>query len=244
VLAGNHGSPTVSGTKQVTFLGDEGAVVGKMPGDCPCTFENIDIDTGSTHGQYNGAEPKVPGIVFKNVNITGDAPAIHPWASDFRWSGGSMSHRVMRRCGLDTGVPVWLNNDRATIEDVVMYPFRVDDPACTHGENIRVQGGDDIVIRRVTFKAGSDSGSGNVFVTTTSSSDPNKARRLVIEDSVFEPVIGSYAIQANPWISTDGWAFRRNRFDQPVLFLGPVSSSATFCGNTGQVDASWKLACP
>ena len=86
-----------------------------MPRDCPCTFDNIDVDTGSTHGQSNGAEPKVPGIVFKNVNLSGDAPSIHVWSTNFRWSGGSVTRRKMRLCGLDSGVPIRLNNDRADI---------------------------------------------------------------------------------------------------------------------------------
>ena len=244
VLAGNHGSPTVSGTKQVTFLGDEGAVVGKMPGDCTCTFDNVDIDTGSTHGQYNGAEPKVPGIVFKNVNLSGDAPSIHVWSTDFRWSGGSVTHRKMRLCGLDSGVPIWLNNDRATIEDVVMNAFREDDPACMHGENIRVQGADDITIRRVTFKGNVDAGSGQVFVTNTGSGDTSVARRLRLESNIFEPVIGSYAIQVIDRINTDGYVITNNRWDQPPLIMTSIAANAVLCGNTGQAPASWKVACP
>jgi chitodextrinase len=244
VLAGNHGSPTVSGTKQVTFLGDEGAVVGKMPGDCPCTFDNIDIDTGSTHGQYNGGEPKVAGIVWKNVNLGGDAPSIHVWSTDFRWTGGSVSHRQIRKCGLDSGVPIWLNNDRATIENITMYAFREDDPACMHGENIRVQGGDDITIRGVTFKGSVDAGSGQVFVTNTGAGDTSVARRLRLENNIFEPVIGSYAIQVIDRINTDGYVIKSNRWDQPPLIMTSMAANAVLCGNTGQAPANWKVACP
>jgi chitodextrinase len=244
VLAGNHGSPTVSGTKQVTFLGDEGAVVGKMPGDCPCTFDNVDIDTGSTHGQFNGGEPKVPGIVWKNVNLSGDAPSIHVWSTDFRWSGGSVSHRQIRRCGLDSGVPVWLNNDRATIENITMNAFREDDPACMHGENIRVQGGDDITIRNNTFRGPSDAGSGQVFVTNTGSGDSSVARRLRLEGNILEPVIGTYAIQVIDRIVTDGWVIKTNRFDQPPLMMTSIASNALLCGNTGQVSGAWVAPCP
>jgi chitodextrinase len=244
VLAGNHGSPTVSGTKQVTFLGDEGAVVGKMPGDCPCTFDNVDIDTGSTHGQYNGGEPKVAGIVWKNVNLSGDAPSIHVWSTDFRWSGGSVTHRKMRLCGLDSGVPIWLNNDRATIENIVMNAFREDDPACMHGENIRVQGGDDITIRGVTFRGNVDAGSGQVFVTNTGTGDTSVARRLRLESNIFEPVIGSYAIQVIDRINTDGYVIKGNRFDQPPLIMTSIASTALICGNTGQVSGVWVAPCP
>ena len=244
VLAGNHGSPTVSGTKQVTFLGDEGAVVGKMPGDCPCTFDNIDIDTGSTHGQYNGGEPKVAGIVWKNVNLNGDAPSIHVWSTDFRWTGGSVSHRQIRKCGLDSGVPIWLNNDRATIENITMNAFREDDPACMHGENIRVQGGDDITIRGVTFKGSVDAGSGQVFVTNTGAGDTSVARRLRLENNIFEPVIGSYAIQVIDRINTDGYVIKSNRWDQPPLIMTSMAANAVLCGNTGQAPANWKVACP
>ena len=86
-----------------------------MPGDCPCTFDNIDVDTGNTHGQFNGAEPKCRGSCFKNVNLSGDAPSIDVWSTDFRWSGASVTHRKIRLCGLDSGVPIRLNNDRADI---------------------------------------------------------------------------------------------------------------------------------
>ena len=44
--------------------------------------------------------------------------------------------------------------------------WREDDPACMHGETIRVQGGDDITIRNNTFRGPSDAGSGQVFVKT------------------------------------------------------------------------------
>jgi chitodextrinase len=244
VLAGTHPDVTLSGTKQVTFLGDEGAIVRSLDLSAPVTIENVDIDTGSTHSQFNGANPRVPGIVFKNVNISGDAPSIHVWSTDFVWDGGVMTHRAVRLCGLDSGVPIWLNNDRATIQNFTFNPWREDNPACMHGEDIRVQGGDDIVIRNVLFRGPTDAGSGHVFVTNTGTGDSSVARRLRMEGNIFEPLIGSYAIQVIDRINTDGWVIMRNRFDQPPLVMTPIASNAQLCGNTGQVSGAWAAPCP
>jgi hypothetical protein len=114
-----------------------------------------------------------------------------------------------------------------------------------HGETIRVQGGDDVVIRNNVFKAGSDAGSGNVFVTNTSDSDSNKAVRLRMEGNTLEPVIGSYAIQVVSTVNridVSAWTVRNNRFDQAPLFMG--ASPPAPCGNTGQVPTSWTATCP
>ena len=192
----------------------------------------------------NGANPRVPGIVFKNVNLVGDAPSIHVWSTDFRWSGGTMTHRQIRRCGLDSGVPIWLNNDRATIEGMTFNAWREDDPACMHGETIRVQGGDDITIRNNTFRGPSDAGSGQVFVTNTGTGDTSVARRLRLEGNIIEPVIGTYAIQVIDRINTDGWVIKTNRFDQPPLMMTSIAANALLCGNTGQVSGPWVAPCP
>jgi hypothetical protein len=236
----------LTGSKQVTFLGDEGAVVASLDLSAPITVDNVDINTGSTHGQFNGANPRVPGIVFKNVNIYGDAPSAHVWATDFRWSGGVWTNFKTRLCGLDSGVPLWLNTDRATIEDLEFKEWFEDDPACMHGEDIRVQGGDDVTIRRVIFRGpGTDAGSGHILVTTTSASDPNKARRLRLEGNIFEPLSGSYAIQVSDNTLADGWVVKNNRWDQPPLVPSQIiQPNSVFCGNTGQVPASWTGPCP
>jgi chitodextrinase len=245
VLAGMHPDVTLTGSKQVTFLGDEGAFVRSLDLSAPLRIENVDIDTGSTHGQFNGANPRVPGIVFKNVNISGDAPSIHVWSTDFVWDGGEFTNRQIRLCGLDSGVPFWLNNDRATIKNFTFHPWREDDPACMHGEDIRVQGGDDVTIQNVVFESPSDAGSGHILVTTTSASDPNKARRLRLEGNTFHPLIGSYAIQVSDNTLADGWVVKNNRWDQPPLLPSQiVQPNSVFCGNTGQVPASWATPCP
>ena len=51
VAAGEPRIAALTGTKTVTFLGSNGAVVSKMPGNASnVTFDNIDIDTGQAHG--------------------------------------------------------------------------------------------------------------------------------------------------------------------------------------------------
>ena len=72
VVAGNHGAPTLTGTKAVTFLGQNGAVVSTMPGGASnVTFQNIDIDTGSTHGEYSASAPAGVNITWRSVDVRG-----------------------------------------------------------------------------------------------------------------------------------------------------------------------------
>ncbi len=248
VAAGNHGAPALTGSKAVTFLGNDGAVVSKMPGNASnVTFENIDIDTGQTHGQYNASEPRGTNITWRNVDVRGAFASVHTWNSavGFRWIGGSLIAPGERNCSQADGQPLWLNADNATIERVTFGVF--DSGTCPgdgnfHMEAIRVQGASDITLLNVTFSQGSDTGSGHVFLTTTSPSD-RQPKRFRVENTVFPPLVGSYAIQIHTNVTSyDRYVYRNNRFDQGILDPAPYVGLIA-CGSTGSVPASWKVAC-
>ena len=109
-------------------------------------------------------------------------------------------------------------------------------------EDIRIQGASDFTILNSTFSAGSDAGSGHIFITTTSPSD-SQPKRFRVENTIFPPVVGSYAIQIHANVTSyDHYIFRNNRFDQGIMDSAPYMGLIA-CGNTGQTDASWKAAC-
>jgi hypothetical protein len=248
VLAGNHGSPSLTGTKPVTFLGVDGAVVAKLPGNASnVTFENIDINTGSTHGQYNASEPRGANITWRRVDVSGNWASIHTWdsATNFRWLGGSLNAPGQRNCSEADGQPLWLGADNATIDGVSFGVFdsgNCGSQGAFHMEAIRVQGASDIRVRNTTFSLNSDTGSGHIFVTTTSPT-ARQPRRLTVENTIFPRLVGSYAIQVHGNVNPiDGWVLRNNRFDQGVLNQAPFTN-LTACGNSGAVPPSWEAPC-
>ena len=247
VAAGNHGSPALTGSKAITFLGQAGAVVAKMPGNASnVTFDNIDIDTGSAHG-YPASELRAPNIIWRNVDVRGSWAALQTYgaATGFRWLGGSLVAPGQRNCSTGDGQPVWLGADNATIDGVTFGVFDSGDcgsQGAFHMEAVRVQGASDISLLNVTFSQGSDTGSGHVFLTTTSPSD-SQPRRFRVENTVFPPLVGSYAIQIHTNVTSyDRYVYRNNRFDQGILDPAPYVGLIA-CGSTGAVPTSWKAAC-
>ena len=247
VAAGNHGSPALTGSKAITFLGQAGAIVAKMPGNASnVTFDNIDIDTGSAHG-YPASELRAPNISWRNVDVRGQWAALQTYgaATGFRWLGGSLVAPGQRNCSAGDGQPVWLGADNATIDGVTFGVFDSGDCGSQggfHMEAVRVQGVSDISLLNVTFSQGSDTGSGHVFLTTTSPSD-SQPRRFRVENTVFPPLVGSYAIQIHTNVTSyDRYVYRNNRFDQGILDPAPYVGLIA-CGSTGAVPTSWKATC-
>lgn len=247
VATGNHGAPALTGTKAVTFLGSDGALVTKMPGNASnVTFQNIDIDTGNTHG-YGASELRAANITWRDVNVRGAWASLQTYsgASGWRWLGGSLNAPGQRNCSTFDGQPVWVGAGNATIDGVTFGVFDSGDcgsQGSFHMEAIRIQGVSDIRILNVTFSENSDTGSGHIFVTTTSPTD-TQPRRLTIDNTIFPRVIGSYAIQVHSNVNPiDGWVVRRSRFDQGVLNQAPFTN-LTACGNTGSVPSSWMIPC-
>ena len=177
VVAGNHGAPTLTGTKAVTFLGQNGAVVSTMPGGASnVTFQNIDIDTGSTHGEYSAGAPAGANITWRSVDVRGTYASVQTLdsATNFRWLGGSFNAPGVRNCGSDNQ-PLWINADGATVDGVAFGVFDAGDCGASgpfHLEDIRIQGASDFTLLNSTFSAGSDAGSG-----TSSSPRPRPATR-------------------------------------------------------------------
>jgi chitodextrinase len=245
VAAGNHGSPSLVGSKTITFLGENGAVVSKMPSNAVnVTYNNIDIDTGSAHGQYTASEPR-GAITWRNVDVRGLYASIHVWNPGFRWYGGSIIAPGTRTCSAFDGQPLWLNAGDVVVDGVTFGAFDSGSAGCSdgnfHQEAIRVQCSHDVKIRNVTFTQGSDTGSGHIFVTC--SSGGQTVSGLEISNSVFPPLVGTYAIQAHSNVATySNWTIKNNRFDQPLLLPGNFSGLVA-CGNTGQVPSSWQVSC-
>ena len=75
VVAGNHGAPTLTGTKAVTFLGQNGAVVSTDAGTAAnVTFQNIDIDTGRRR-PVHGARARGREHHLARVDVRGSSGA-------------------------------------------------------------------------------------------------------------------------------------------------------------------------
>ena len=96
-----------------------------------------------------------------------------------------------------------------------------------------MQGASDISLLNVTFSQGSDTGSGHVFLTTTSPT-ARQPRRFRVENTVFPPLVGSYAIQIHTNVTSyDRYVYRSNRFDQGILDPAPYVGLIA-CGNAGR----------
>ena len=182
-----------------------------------------------------------------SVDVRGSWAALQTYgaATGFRWLGGSLVAPGQRNCSTGDGQPVWLGADNATIDGVTFGVFDSGDcgsQGAFHMEAVRVQGASDISLLNVTFSQGSDTGSGHVFLTTTSPSD-SQPRRFRVENTVFPPLVGSYAIQIHTNVTSyDRYVYRNNRFDQGILDPAPYVGLIA-CGSTGAVPTSWKAAC-
>lgn len=246
VLAGNHGSPTLTGSKVVTFKGESGAIVKALPGTASnVTFENLTVDTGPEHG-WRHNEITAANVTWKNVDVKGQYATV--WtnqAQNFKWLGGTFfgpPDQTKGRVNPGDGEPLNLDGDVALIEGVTFGKFVADHANDFHLEDIRIEGSSDITIRNCTFTNGSDAGSGHIFITNFQPST-SVCKRITIEGCVFPPVIGTFAIQIHTNVQTyTDWQIKGNQFDQPILDPGNYVNLKA-CGNTGQVPASWKAAC-
>jgi hypothetical protein len=217
-------------------------------------LENITINSGNSHGQGTGGCIDASNVTYKNVNLYGAYVSLYLVGPNFTWQGGVHGATGVtggvRSCANNDGQPIWIEASAAgaTIDGITFgaKPVNLNDSTCGadhtfHMENIRVQTANNVSIRNNVFLAGSDAGSGHIFIT--SSSGGTTVSGLRIEGNTFQPVEGTYAIQIHLNVSTyANWVIRNNRFDQGILDLGTyVNLSA--CGNTGQVPSSWKASC-
>jgi hypothetical protein len=262
VKSGNYGAQNVTGNKTATtkIIAENGTTIsgGSPAGSCSWSpgegwmqadgnymwLENVTINSGNGHGQGTGGCIDASNVTYKNVNLYGAYVSLYLVGPNFTWSGGQHGAPGVQggtRCTGD-GEPVWIEDSAngATVENVTFNVKTVCGSAF-HLENIRIQSADNVTIRGVRFVAGSDAGSGHVFITSGSAGTTVSGLR--IEDTIFEPVDGSFAIQIHTNVATyANWVIRNNRFDQGILDQ-PRYSNLVACGNSGQVSSSWKAAC-
>jgi hypothetical protein len=181
----------------------------------------------------------------------------------FLWQRGSLGEDGTvggeRRCDAFDSEPVNVNADYATLDGIRFNPQKAalgTDPSCGadnnfHLENVRVQGAAHFHLRNSWFLEGSDAGSGHVFITTTSPDDVQPIG-FVAENNVWEPVNGSYALQAHSNVTDcgsyviaynllyQGMAFQCASYDgmQWIGNLGPKSTSG--CDDGTYVNNVWQ----
>jgi chitodextrinase len=209
-------------------------------------LENVTIDSGSFGNQSASAKVSAGNVTFLNVDFWGDHPALTvDGAGSFTWRNGSHGKDGFIpppvTCSMSIGQPTTIAAPNVTFDNIrwnVKLMQVGAGPYCgadntPHLENIRIEsGGRNLAILNSRFVAGSDVGSGHIFSSTSPSG-------LRIENTIFEPVDGSYAIQTYNGSST-GWVFKNNRFDQPAII---TAGTPIACGNTGQVPTSWTVSC-
>jgi hypothetical protein len=209
-------------------------------------LENVTIDSGSFGNQSASAKVRGGNITFLNVDLWGDHPALTvDGAGSFTWRNGSHGKDGFipppMTCSMSIGEPTTLAAPNVTFDNIRFNVKKIQvgaGPTCgsdntPHLENIRIESaGRDFSLLNSRFVAGSDAGSGHIFSST---SPPG----LRVENTIFEPVNGSYAIQMYNTTST-GWVFRNNRFDQGAII---PPGTPTVCGNTGIVPTSWTASC-
>jgi hypothetical protein len=260
VRPGTYAGQNITGSKTAVtkIIGEDGVVIsGATSGFCsygPGTglmqitadfvwLENMRIDSGTAHGQGTGGCIEGANVTYRNVDLYGAFVALYPVGQNFTWNGGQ--HGAPGVTGgpyaLGDGEPVWIESSAhgATLDGITFNPKRI--ASGFHLENVRIQTANNVTLRNLRFLAGSDAGSGHVFITAASSGRTITGLRL--ESNIFEPVIGTYAIQTHTNVATgQSWVIRSNRFDQPVTMPASLPGLIA-CGNTGQVPVSWQSAC-
>jgi chitodextrinase len=219
VLAGSHGTQRVSGSKQVTFLGQAGAVMRQFWNEASnLTLDNVDIDGGGqkltileAHGANN---------VYRNLEIRNntDQQMITNAGSNALYDNVFFHDAVETSAGEAAGVHMeclWSNG-----------------PA--------------IKVRNSTFK---DCAIMDLYLTLGTWWGQQPYTGVVIEDNIFYPSERTnnsgthfYGFLVNGALPVNGWSIKRNRFDSQVGIESPISNSA-ICGNTGSAPTSWKVAC-
>jgi chitodextrinase len=219
VLAGSHGTQRISGSKQVTFLGQAGAVMRQFWNEASnLTLDNVDIDGGGqkltileAHGANN---------VYRNLEIRNntDQQMITNAGSNALYDNVFFHDAVETSAGEAAGVHMeclWSNG-----------------PA--------------IKVRNSTFK---DCAIMDLYLTLGTWWGQQPYTDVVVEDNIFYPSERTnnsgthfYGFLVNGALPVNGWSIKRNRFDSQVGIESPVSNSV-ICGNTGSAPTSWKVPC-
>lgn len=262
VKAGRYPAQSASGAKSRptrvvgeagTVFTSAGAVSCGYQGGALCAnadrlvLEHVTLDAGDLHGQSSGAEVNGDGVTFRDVVLAGPYVSLYVVGTGFTWQGGRLGAPGRRggprspACdgGNGDGQPVLIEQSAtgATLDGITIGPQGADPTprSCSengfHLEAVRIEATQDVTIRDVRFLPGSQAGSGHVFVTSATPSD-TAARGLVVENTTFAPVEGSYALQVHPNVQRCGWTVTGNTLAQPFL-LDCDPAGIVWTGNTG-----------
>jgi hypothetical protein len=215
-------------------------------------LERVTLDAGELHGQSSGAEVNGADVTFRDVALEGPYVSLYVVGTGFSWRGGRLGADGRRggprspACdgGNGDGQPVVIEQSAtgATLDGIRINPQGADPTprSCSangfHLEAVRIEAARDVTISRVRFMPGSQAGSGHVFVTSATPSD-TAARGLVVRDSVFSPVQGTYGLQVNPNVRVCDWEITGNTLAQPFL-LDCAAEGTTWSGNVGPDGAA------
>jgi hypothetical protein len=211
-------------------------------------LENVEIDTGTVHGQSNGGRITGNHITYRNVEIPGDFSSVYVVGTHFYWHGGYLMDMnevggARVGCGGD-GEPIWIESSAqfTTIDGITLNPGVPDQTPCEgsedgfHYEDIRVQSADDVTIKNVDFwsspSAYGDKGSGCIFASSGSATG---VQRLSVIGNICRFGTGNYAMQLGGALSSGtcvDWKFYYNQF-QMAPSLTCDTDDTEWVGNTG-----------
>jgi hypothetical protein len=239
-IIGETGTVVAGGMECEAVFGGSGAFCANAR---YMTLENVNIDSGSRAGKSSGSMINSPNVTFRNVNLYGDFVNLNidGGANYFTWQGGSHGqdgvNGMPRGCDKSHGQPVWVFASNATLDGIRFNPKKIlagtpgqycGTDNTPHLETIRTESdGTNLTVKNSWFTPGSDAGSGHIFTSTG-------AQGLKLINNVFDPVNGSYAIQAGS--SACDWTLLYNTFTQG-LSLG-CTSGFTTVGNLGVSNPS------
>jgi hypothetical protein len=218
-FAGGYQSTQARGTKTLTFRGEAGAVVRQINSGSPnLTYDGIDLDAGG--GQTSGA-------VFQNGG--GD---------NVTFRNGRIGNVTDEKGALVDGTNLVFDN--VAFHDVVIRTDGV------HSECMFAEVPERMIVRNSTF---TNCAVMDIFFVWPDwwSPAPPAYGNVTLENNNFGDPVGSCCgiyiggTGPNGDRTARNWTIRNNNFADPPNF-GPIQGG-TRCGNTGQIDTTWKQAC-
>lgn len=249
VKAGSYGGQTISGNKtsETSIIGENGTTITSavIANANFMTLENVTINVGNAHGQDSGAGINGSNVTFRDVKLHGAYVSLYVGGTDFTWQRGSLGQdgttggQRQTACdgGNGDGEPIWVDGNGATFDGIRINPQLADSTpvSCSfngyHLENIRIQSAQNVTVKNSWFLAGSDAGSGHIFVTSSSPSS-TAANGLKLLNNIFEDVNGSYAMQVHSNVTNCAWTFAYNTWYQGAA-LQCNDTDITWVGNLG-----------
>ena len=221
VAAGDHGAQTLSGTKKITFVGANGAVLRELDLNASnITLDNVDIDGNAAKVTIldNGGTNNL----FKNLEIRDntDIQMITNHGAFATYENVFFHDAVMTPAGKDAGIHtecMWSNGPNLTVRNSV---FR------------------DCAIMDLFLTRGSWYGQANVCCVTLVSNIFWPSERTNNGGVHFYSVL----VHDNA-DSIDRYQVRNNRFDLPFALSDNPVLNSVFCGNTGRTERWWVRTC-